>query len=100
MRLDLSEKEILSKVEYIWKDEYKYSYSKPIIGIECLSKGKGYTISLHRMYDSPPLNLTHLKALSEFFETDNINDVDRWNNGGCETCDFGSNYGFKLSIKP
>ena len=51
------------------------------------------------MYDHPTLNLKKLRALSEFFETDNINDDDRFSHRGCETCDYGSSYGFTLTIR-
>lgn len=51
-------------------------------------------------YDPPVMNTRILFPLCEFFDTKIINDVDRWSQGGCETCDWGSSYGFELEIKP
>jgi hypothetical protein len=36
--------------------------------------------------------------LSELFGTDNI-DVDDYAYGGCDTCDYGSNYGHEIAIR-
>jgi hypothetical protein len=38
--------------------------------------------------------------LAEFFDTKNINDDEKFSNGGCETCDWGSSYGFELVVRP
>lgn len=57
-------------------------------------------ITVLNMYSAPGLSFSHLKKLSEFFDTDNINDDARFNNGGCDTCDYGSEYGFTLTIRP
>lgn len=43
-------------------------------------------------------NSTHLKAFSEVFNTDNIDVYDEIRRGGCETCDYGSSYGFALRV--
>lgn len=58
-----------------------------------------YDLTLSSMYDPPGLSLKHLIALAEFFGTQNIRD-ERFSYGGCETCDYGSDYGFTLIIKP
>ena len=56
------------------------------------------TITLTEMYDPPGLSFAQLMALSEFFDTKNINDADRIYENGCETCDYGSKYGWTLEI--
>lgn len=43
------------------------------------------------MYEHVDHSLKTLKAISDFFETTNI-DSSEWASRGCETCDYGSNY--------
>lgn len=56
-----------------------------------------YQIEYGLMYEAPVLNLTHLFKLSEIFGTQKI-DVDHYSKGGCETCDYGSDYGHTIQI--
>jgi hypothetical protein len=49
------------------------------------------------MYDSPPLNFSTMKELSDHFGTDEI-DIDGYSQRGCETCDYGSEYGHDVEI--
>jgi len=56
-------------------------------------------VTCGKMYEAPPLNLGMLMKYAEFFGTKNINDS-RFSHGGCETCDYGSSYGYTLIIKP
>lgn len=91
-----SNKAILDELGKIWGEDD--SFERREIKIEENTK-KEVRLRFGRMYDAPPCNLTHLKALSEFFDTDNIND-ERFSHGGCESCDYGSEYGFTLVIKP
>lgn len=53
-----------------------------------------------KMYSAPSLSFAHLKKLSAFFGTDNIDNGDEFSDPGCETCDYGSSYGFTIYIKP
>lgn len=59
---------------------------------------KGWDIAVQRMYEPPILNLDVLMKLASFFGTIKIDD-DRFSWGGCETCDYGSSYGFDLTIR-
>ena len=63
------------------------------------SKGCTATITLASEYGPPGLSFSQLKKLSKFFGTENINDDDRFSEVGCETCDYGSSYGFTLTIR-
>lgn len=56
-------------------------------------------ITISAMYDPPGLSLSTLLKLAEFFGTKEIVDT-RFSRGGCETCDYGSSYGFTLRITP
>lgn len=60
--------------------------------------GNDVLITYGRMYESPVLNFVSLMDLSEIFGTKDI-DVDNYANSGCETCDYGSDYGHEISIK-
>jgi len=86
-----SEEEIVDKVKEIWDDE------SPDISVR--ARKDLVDITLEQMYNHPSLNFSKLKKLSAFFETDNINDDDRFSERGCETCDYGSSYGFTLTIR-
>lgn len=55
-------------------------------------------IEVTNMYEAPKLSFKEFKKLSEFFETDNIDKYDDISNKGCDTCDYGSSYGFVLRI--
>jgi hypothetical protein len=55
-------------------------------------------ITYGQMYESPTLNFKILSELSEMFGTKNI-DVDDFSQGGCDTCDYGSDYGHDIDIK-
>lgn len=59
-------------------------------------------IKVGAMYESPEPEggvVGFLIELSEFFGTENIN-IDNFAHSGCESCDWGSEYGFELIIKP
>lgn len=90
-----SEAAIRAKVEEVWDIE-----NSPYLNIDIgLSKDR-VTITVSSMYDPPSLSFAKLKVLAEYFETDNINDDDRFSNEGCETCDYGSSYGFTITVRP
>ena len=48
---------------------------------------------------APDINYGFLKDLSEYFGTDNINIENDICVSGCETCDWGSEYGYTFYIK-
>lgn len=58
----------------------------------------GYELSYGKMYEAPTLNFSALMKLSELFGTENI-DVDNYSRGGCETCDWGSDYGHTIQVR-
>lgn len=57
----------------------------------------GYELEYGRMYEAPTLNFNTLIRLSEVLGTEDIN-VDNYSNSGCESCDWGSDYGHKIQI--
>jgi hypothetical protein len=60
-------------------------------------KTNSFEIKYGRMYNSPGINFATLKKLSDMFGTDKI-DVDNYSSGGCDTCDWGSDYGHTIQI--
>lgn len=74
-------------------------YSDGYFKIEATERG--FRISMGAMYESPcgsgGLTFAKLKEISELFGTDKI-DVDDYAISGCETCDYGSDYGHTIDI--
>lgn len=75
-------------------DTKDYNYSH--IRVDKLGESD-IEITYGQMYESPELNFSTLKELSEVFGTDKI-DVDHYAEGGCESCDYGSDYGHTIQI--
>lgn len=64
---------------------------------EILGKPEDIHIRYGWMYSAPPLSVEKLMKLVEFFGTRKI-DVDGYGQSGCETCDFGSDYGHDIRV--
>jgi len=99
-----SDEEILNKVVDIWNEDHKKHYSMGWEGEKSVNidsnKSDEVKITFDCMYEQPNLNLDVLMNLADFFGTKNINDDNRFSIGGCETCDYGSSYGFTLTVRP
>lgn len=90
----------LDLVERNDKEVEGYSRGKPDITVGMKLNGAGrecVTIECVRDYNTIELTFGHLKEVSEFFGTDSIN-VEPEENSGCETCDYGSSYGFNMEV--
>ena len=83
------------RIEEILADDREWS--KPYLEYSVRTDGT-LVIKWGAMYEAPRLSFGKLKALSELFGTDKI-DVDDYANSGCESCDFGSNYGHEVTIE-
>lgn len=94
-----TEQEIMDKVEKIYSKSYDFYVAAPA-DVKVVVYRDSIGITLSAMYGAPSLNLPILMEFAEFFETKNINDDDRFNRSGCETCDYGSEYGFTLTVRP
>lgn len=46
------------------------------------------------------LTYNQLVELSEFFNTIHINVTGTYSRGDCDTCDYGSEHGFVITVKP
>ncbi len=68
------------------------------IDFEVTQTSEGFDIQCTRMYDSPiKPDLDTLMRLADIFGTRKI-DVDNYSAQGCETCDYGSAYGYTFNI--
>jgi hypothetical protein len=68
------------------------------IHLELEPTGRGLEITIGQMYESPvEINFKTLSKLGELFGTEEI-DVDNFANSGCESCDYGSDYGHTIQI--
>jgi hypothetical protein len=99
-----SDEEIENKVQEIYDASHKEDYCMGWESAGCIEIKSDYPnkveIVISCMYESPSPTLSVLKQLFEFFETDNINDDDHFSYSGCETCDYGSEYGYTLTVRP
>jgi hypothetical protein len=51
-----------------------------------------------RMYEAPVLGIESLLAIGEAFGTKSV-DVNNYAHGGCDTCDYGSDYGHTIQVR-
>ena len=93
-----TEQEIKDFMDAHYEAEKRYVYELKVDLV--VDTPERIVFKAHCMYEAPPFNTALLFALCEFFDTKHINDVHRWSNGGCETCAWGSDYGFELEVLP
>jgi hypothetical protein len=102
--ISYTNEEILAACQVIWDREHKRNYMMGWEKEGCVkvlkNTDKEVQIEFACMYGAPNLNLTVLEELSEFLGTTNINDDNHFSEGGCETCDYGSSYGYTLTARP
>jgi len=91
--------EIIAEVTRIYSQLFD-AYIYDLLVEVTVNTPESVRIKISDMYSAPPMNSELIFALCEFFDTKHINDVDRWTYGGCETCDWGSSYGFELEVLP
>lgn len=94
---DHTDEAIKAKVEEIWRVR-PHDWRELEIKIE--RDGLAVRLTLTSMYDAPPYNYEIASQLAEFFGTTDINNADHIDAPGCDTCDYGSSYGFTLVIQP
>ena len=99
-----TKEEIVKKIEELWDSEFFYDWDgkkHPVVEppqIEIEIKDSHVEITIKKMYEKPGLKFSQLQALSQFFDTQDIDTVDEFSHGGCETCDYGSSYRYTLKI--
>lgn len=96
------EKKIAEQAMKIWtRDRYPYSPDHVEARVTRYGKEIAVEIDISREYQSPEIKFSDLLALSQYFDgTERIGEVNDWANQGCETCDYGSSYGFIVRVLP
>lgn len=100
--IERTDAEIRAKVAELWPDvnlnETGWGNRDKYFDIE---RKSGYIdITVAQMYGKPGLSFPQLNALAQFFDTMNVETEEEFAGGGCETCEYGSKYGFTLRISP
>lgn len=57
-----------------------------------------FEIEVGSMYERPALSAFVIVAIADLFGTKDVN-VDGYDVSGCETCDYGSDYGHRIEVK-
>lgn len=78
-------------------DHWDFSWNADYKGYNDEKFKSKFVIDFGSMYQSPNLNFSTLLKLSDLLGTEDI-DVDDYAQGGCETCDYGSDYGHKIQV--
>jgi hypothetical protein len=66
-----------------------------------VAQGDGVVVlTISAMYSAPGMSFATLDALARFFDTKNVETESEFSYHGCESCDYGSEYGFDLYIRP
>ncbi len=96
----MTKDEVISKINAVYEAYIKTTgyYDSPDVEVKSISDDL-ICVGLSQMYQAPAFNSTVVFALCEAFGTKHINETDQWSHGGCETCDYGSSYGFELEIQ-
>jgi hypothetical protein len=74
-----------------------YSFEAIDIDVIC-NDGKSVIVEVWRMYESPSANEVMQKQVEEMFDTPNVEIISDIDESGCNTCDYGSRYGFILRV--
>jgi len=97
--MKFTDKEVIAIFKKVW-EKVENSYGEgPKIDIIYNSESK-IRVQLTSMYCPPGLTFAQLMLLSEAFGTKQIDAGEKIDESGCESCDYGSCYGFIVDIKP
>ena len=77
----------------------RYNENPDIVCIDRHEPGR-IIVMFQNMYEFANCTFGTLCAVGEFFGTDRVNVIDESRNvwGGCDTCDYGSQYYFELEV--
>lgn len=105
--IDRTDEEVQAEVHRAWKRTAKWSWedvehddSPDHLTVEVDRSVPGrVTLLIHSMYDPPGLTVAQLDGLARFFGAAHAGDAYGDHAlSGCETCDYGSEYGFHLDL--
>lgn len=106
-KMKYTEQEIKDKIEAVYtkyadkckaaNTDYWFCWGTPNVEVSVNTDAR-IVAKLDNMYEAVPFNSEVILMLCEAFDTKHINETDKWSYGGCETCDWGSSYGFELEF--
>ncbi len=91
------------EIRTLFREKYRemapedYKDSPDTMIFTCDNKGRICEIIVKSRYEPVRLTFEHLETLSKILGTKHI-DVEDQRSGGCESCDWGSNYGVNISV--
>lgn len=91
-----SDEEIIAKCREIWT----HGWRTIDIAVSRNDDNDNIDITISSMYESPGLTFAQINALAEFFNTMKVETEEEISESGCESCDYGSRYGFVLRVSP
>lgn len=92
----LSNDEVITALSEIFNDQ-TYEPTQ----VKVLSNTDTYVrVRISRMYDAPGLSFERIQKIATVFNTKNVETNSEFSYEGCESCDYGSSYGFDLHISP
>jgi hypothetical protein len=94
--INRTENEIVKELERIY-GEHKHSWDEIEFKVQKHSD-KEIRITVSKMYEAPGLSFEMISQLAKFFDTLLVETNSEFSHGGCDTCDYGSAYGYDLYI--
>lgn len=95
-----TDEEIVEKVtEIVTSNPDNYDWRETEIKVHRFND-EYIELSIAQMYERPQLRFEDINKLAKFFDTMNIETGSEFGSGGCESCDWGSEYGFTLYVSP
>jgi hypothetical protein len=99
-----SQEEIVAECERLWPKAAPYHWHGRTPAIQVAQEGSRVRLTIGAMYDwgddTPKPDLAKRLELSKFFDTMMVELADEFNEGGCDTCDYGGAHGFVLVVSP
>ena len=90
---------IAEKIGALWSEIYEKPEHIDVKLVK-VDGEEGIDINISRQYSHPKLTFSVLKKISDLFETERIDTYDEWSSPGCDTCDYGSSYGYTIRVLP
>lgn len=91
---------IETELSKIFEIDIKKEYNDivPIKFIPVRKDGNKFYFKINRMYNAPALSVAHIMDMVNLFGTKKI-DINNYGSSGCETCDYGSQYGYNITVE-
>lgn len=98
-----TDEQIIKKCNELWPDLDDYNWGGKTPSIQITRDNNIIKIIVGTMYNwdgAPKLTFEKKLALSEFFDTMLVEDINEFNTDyGCETCEYGGAHGFTARIE-